>query len=214
MKRIHLACLFLSLLAGRPAPAAVPPPPTRAPTESQLRRIAIVRDLWAEVQAWRELGAGAQAGAATASEIALALQDIRDRLGSIEIQTAPRMQPAAYEAIFTLRGDRYNGPAAYEIFLDGALTAFGTVSDDPAGPAAHETRVALVPGVSTISIRFANDAYGGAPDKDRNMYLTGFAIAGKPHLTLAGAVLESGVERQPGGTIKFSANGSATFRLR
>ena len=39
--------------------AAEPPEPTRTPTEAQLR-VAITRDLWAEVLAWRALGAQCQ----------------------------------------------------------------------------------------------------------------------------------------------------------
>src|SRR6476659_6958802 len=70
--------------------------------------------------------------------------------------------------------DAWNGNAQFVVSVGGTLTAM-------ASHAAGQTQIfnvlgTFAPGSHTAAVNFLNDAYGGSPATDRNLYVTGATI--------------------------------------
>ena len=92
--------------------------------------------------------------------------------------------PASSASTLTLllAEDAYQGDAQYAIAIDGKPGPSGTVT---ASNAAGQTQAVdlsqtLAPGNHDIAISFLNDAYGGSPDTDRNLYVKGAELNDAP----------------------------------
>jgi hypothetical protein len=101
----------------------------------------------------------------------------------------------------TLSEDAYEGNAQFVLYIDGkAVTAPAVVS------ALHDANKSQGftftgnwgAGTHTIGIAFVNDAYGGSPSEDRNLYIDGVAVNGTSIY---------------GGTKELYANGTDTFTV-
>ena len=80
-----------------------------------------------------------------------------------------------------LAEDAYNGDAQYSVAVDGkTLVQDGTVTALHAQGASQtvDLQDMLSPGVHDVAVSFLNDAYGGSPTTDRNLYVTGLDVNG------------------------------------
>lgn len=97
--------------------------------------------------------------------------------------------------------DAWQGDARYTVAIDGQKIG-GTLVASASHAAGQTKGVAFAPvlaaGAHTVAITFLNDAYGGSPSTDRNLYLD--------NATLNGAVI-------PGSTISMLGQGTATFNM-
>jgi hypothetical protein len=89
----------------------------------------------------------------------------------------------SHSAIFGLAEDAYQGDAQYSLSVDGAVVSKGTITVLESSGNSQNIPVDLVAGSHTIVVTFLNDAYGGTPALDRNLYVNhvsydGVAITG------------------------------------
>ena len=81
------------------------------------------------------------------------------------------------QLILNFSGDSYQGPPVAHIVIDG------TALPDTAVTAAHGVATtgvsaSIAPGPHTISVNMVQDAYGGSPSTDRNLYLESVTLDG------------------------------------
>ena len=84
--------------------------------------------------------------------------------------------PDALVLMLMLQQDAYQGDALYTVSVDGAqvggvLTASATRASGQSDTLT--VRGDFAPGSHTASVAFLNDAWGGTPDTDRNLFVTG-----------------------------------------
>ena len=83
-----------------------------------------------------------------------------------------------------LSGDAWQGDAKATLSVNG--TAVGGTLDVAASNAADDVQAFTVTGAfgasPSVALSFVNDAYGGSPSQDRNLYLNGFSYDGVPQL--------------------------------
>lgn len=101
--------------------------------------------------------------------------------------------------VINVAEDAYQGDAQFKVFVDGQQV--GGAYTATASHAAGQSQVITVAstlgsGPHQVGISFINDAYGGSPSTDRNLYVTGASYDGHS-ISGASAVL--------------NANGTATF---
>ena len=75
--------------------------------------------------------------------------------------------------------DAWNGNAQFTVSVDG--TQIGGIQTTTASHAAGQTQTfnvlgTFAAGSHTATVNFLNDAYGGSPTTDRNLYVTGATI--------------------------------------
>ena len=72
-----------------------------------------------------------------------------------------------------LAGDNYQGPPVANILVDGKVVVanVSVVAGRAAAPQAVRVPGALTPGHHTVGVQFLEDAWGGGPAIDRNLYL-------------------------------------------
>jgi beta-glucanase (GH16 family) len=85
------------------------------------------------------------------------------------------------QLVLSISEDAYNGDAQYKILVDG--TQFGGIQTAHASHAAGQSDHVVVQGswgggIHDIDIVFLNDAWGGTPDTDRNLYVDGATYNG------------------------------------
>src|SRR5207249_2093768 len=83
--------------------------------------------------------------------------------------------------VFYVSGDKYAGDAQFTIQVDGSTV--GGVNTVSASHAAHQSEAFLVSvplsaGSHRLGITFLNDAWGGDPSHDRNVYLDKVSVFG------------------------------------
>ena len=93
--------------------------------------------------------------------------------------------PAAKASKLTLHlaEDAYQGDAQYSIAIDGRqIGPAGTVTASNAAGQTQTVDIAatLAPGRHELTLSFLNDAYGGTPGTDRNLFLKGAEVDGTP----------------------------------
>ena len=96
-----------------------------------------------------------------------------------------------------LAEDAYLGDAEYSVAVDGQqVGAAGTVTASNAGgqTQAVDILATLTAGVHDLALSFLNDAYGGTPATDRNLYLKGLEVNGAPVPGALASLLSSGTE--------------------
>ena len=80
-----------------------------------------------------------------------------------------------------LSQDAWNGDARFTVLLDGVV-----IAKDQVTPAAHATsdiayldvRGDFAAGTHGLVVRFQNDAWGGSPDRDRNLFVDSLSLDG------------------------------------
>ena len=80
-----------------------------------------------------------------------------------------------------LAEDAYQGDAQYAVAVDGVqVGGVGTVTASKAAGASQAVNVSnlLSAGTHDIAVSFLNDAYGGSPTTDRNLYVKGVEVNG------------------------------------
>ncbi len=77
----------------------------------------------------------------------------------------------------------YQGNAQYSLTIDGKVVrTTGTVTAPNASgqPQVVTVQAALTAGTHDLGVSFLNDAWGGTPSSDRNLYVKGFDVNGTP----------------------------------
>ena len=113
----------------------------------------------------------------------------------------PILAPGSNVLSLLVSEDAYQGDAQFVVRVDGA--EIGGVQTVTARHGQGEAQVIAVPGMfgagpHDVSLSFINDAYGGRPDLDRNLYVQSVAIDGN--------------ENRSGG-IAMYCNGTAEFNV-
>lgn len=203
-----LALLLIVVVASQLRAQTLPPPPpvldSPAPSYLQNGKIAA---LWTNYQAARDTDAALRAEIARLNAELLAAHssapapspspdlstlnsqlstllkqtsDLGARLGMVELSVAAfkPIDPKAHDLLLMLSGDFYQGAPAWELWVDGTKITWGGIV--AARPQQTFVRAGIQPGWSNAELRFVNDAYGGSPDLDRNLYLVAASIDGKP----------------------------------
>ena len=114
--------------------------------------------------------------------------------GTASFSTQPAAAPTNLSLL--LAEDAYQGDAQYSVAIDGQqVGAPGTVTASNAAGQTQAVDIAqvLTLGVHDLAVSFLNDAYGGSPSTDRNLYLAG--------------VQENGTSL-PGASYSFYSNGT------
>jgi len=102
---------------------------------------------------------------------------------------------AAAGLVLSVAEDAWQGHAQFTVSVDGRQV--GGVHTATASHAAGQAQAvvvdaALSAGVHRVGISFINDAWGGTPDTDRNLYLVGATLDGQPLPGSAAARLSNG----------------------
>ncbi len=84
---------------------------------------------------------------------------------------ANKASSGGHQAIFGLSEDAYAGDAQYSISVDGGATQTGTVTALHSSGQSQPVSVPLSNGSHTLVVTFLNDAWGGSPSTDRNLYV-------------------------------------------
>jgi hypothetical protein len=85
----------------------------------------------------------------------------------------PGVSPTPDTITFYLTEDAYDGNAQARLSLDGQVLGTPTITflNSAATPEAFTYTGEFGPGPHTASVSFLNDAYGGSPSLDRNLYV-------------------------------------------
>ena len=110
--------------------------------------------------------------------------------------------PAGASAItVNLAEDAWQGDAQYSIALDGQTLvqdATATALKSQGQSQAVDLQKVLTAGTHDVAVSFLNDAYGGTPTTDRNLYVQGVSVNGAA---------------QPGGTASLYSAGTQHFQI-
>ena len=96
-----------------------------------------------------------------------------------------------------LAEDAYSGDSQYSVAVDGkTLVQDGTVTALHAQGASQmvDLQDVLSPGVHDVAVSFLNDAYGGSPTADRNLYVTGLDVNGTAVSAATATLLTNGTQ--------------------
>ncbi len=112
-----------------------------------------------------------------------------------DARTASFTTPVSTALRIGLCEDAWNGDAQYGLTIDGA--AVGTTKMVTASRAAGQMQftalqLQLRPGVHDLGITFLNDAYGGTPQTDRNLFVSSVEVAGHAIAGGAAALFSAG----------------------
>ena len=115
------------------------------------------------------------------------------------VTTSPWALPgiAAPGLIIDVAEDAWQGDAQFTISVDGkqvGSTHAATASHSAGRDQAVTLDTALSAGAHRIGISFINDAWGGTPSTDRNLYVTGATLDGQGVAGSAAALLSNGTE--------------------
>ena len=107
---------------------------------------------------------------------------------------------------FSVDEDAYKGDAQFTISVDGVQ--IGGVQTTTASRSASQLQTFDVqgnfgPGKHTVAVDFLNDAYGGSPSADRNLYLTQATLNGS-------TIVNSSLALYSGGAQSFGFTGDGT----
>jgi len=123
-----------------------------------------------------------------------------DRTASFTIPAAgpAALPPAGATATLSLQlsEDAWQGDAQYQLSVDG-IDIGGLRTATASHTAGQSQTVSLTglwgSGPHSVGVNFVNDAYGGAPSMDRNLYVSSVSLGGIPASGAPAALLSSGV---------------------
>ena len=93
--------------------------------------------------------------------------------------------------------DAYQGDAQYTVAVDGVtIGGVRTATASHSSGASQDVSVAgtFGPGPHTIGITFLNDAYGGTPDTDRNLYVDALSYDGRTSVPPSAVLYSAGTK--------------------
>ncbi len=103
----------------------------------------------------------------------------------------------AHALVLQLSQDAYQGAAQYTVSVDGVQQG-GTQSAVALHGSGQEDTVTVHgdwgAGTHTVTVTFLNDAYGGTPDTDRNLYVDGVSYDGAALANGTAALLSAGAQ--------------------
>ncbi len=111
------------------------------------------------------------------------------------VPAAGASAPVTQALTLHLAEDAWQGDAQYSVAIDGkTVTADGTVTaSNGAGQSqAVSLSALLTPGAHDLSVSFLNDAWGGTPATDRNLYVRGVDVGGTPVSGASAALYSTG----------------------
>ncbi len=94
---------------------------------------------------------------------------------------SPNGATSAVHLVLNISEDAWQGDAQYTISIDGQQlggTRTATASHATGQTEAVPVDTALTPGPHSVVVNFLNDAYGGTPATDRNLYVDGLVLNG------------------------------------
>ncbi len=103
---------------------------------------------------------------------------VQDANGTATVQLG---QPATSHLTFNVSEDAWNGDAVAKFYVDGNQVGAATTvtaSHQLGQVQAMAFIVPVGPGPHTASVAFTNDAWGGTPATDRNLYVNSIAVDG------------------------------------
>jgi Ca2+-binding RTX toxin-like protein len=122
--------------------------------------------------------------------------------------------PTGDTLVLHLSEDAFDGDAQFRMFVDGTLVAPPTAVTTLHGSGFEDFTYtgAFGAGPHTVEIQFINDAWGGTPSTDRNLYVGGITFDGVdyPGQTAANTAMGGGPDVDPNAAEMFT-NGSVTF---
>ena len=86
--------------------------------------------------------------------------------------------PGTHSLTLHLSEDAWLGDAQFAALADGRQVGGGTVTASHSAGAVQDFTFNLASVPSTVGVAFLNDAWGGTPATDRNLYVAGFSIDG------------------------------------
>lgn len=116
-------------------------------------------------------------------------------LVNFAVPAAGTVAPVTQALTLHLAEDAWQGNAQYSVAIDGkTVTANGTVTAlNGAGQSqAASLSALLTPGAHDLSVSFLNDAWGGTPATDRNLYVKGIDVGGVPVSGASAALYSAG----------------------
>ena len=103
----------------------------------------------------------------------------------------------AHALVLKISQDAYQGAAQYTVSVDGAQVG-GTQAAAALHGGGQDDTVTVkgdwTPGSHTVAVTFLNDAYGGTPSTDRNLYVDGISLDGTTQANGTAALLSSGTQ--------------------
>jgi hypothetical protein len=122
---------------------------------------------------------------------------------------------SADQLVVHVSEDAWNGDAEFAVLVDGkqigvVQTAFSSHADDQTNDIALVGHFGSDP--HTVEVQFLNDAYGGSPDADRNLYVEGITFNGVDYPGQAAAnTAQNGQPDADPNAAEMYINGSVTF---
>jgi len=116
-------------------------------------------------------------------------------VASFAVPAADAPAPVNQALTLHLAEDAWQGDAHYSVAIDGkTMTADGAVTAlNGAGQSqAASLSALLTPGSHDLSVSFLNDAWGGTPATDRNLYVKGIDVGGAPVSGASAALYSAG----------------------
>ena len=102
---------------------------------------------------------------------------------------------AVTQLVLHLAEDAWQGDAQYAVAIDGAtlvqngkITALNGLGQSQA----VSLQAFLSAGTHDVAVSFLNDAYGGTPSTDRNLYVKGIDVGGVPAVGANAALYSTG----------------------
>ncbi len=104
--------------------------------------------------------------------------------------------PTATALTLHLAEDAWLGDANYAVSIDGAQVGSGTATalNSQGQSQGIGLRAMLSAGAHDVGVSFLNDAWGGTPATDRNLYVKGIDVAGSPQIGSAAALMGASTE--------------------
>ena len=102
---------------------------------------------------------------------------------------------ASASLVLNISQDAWHGDAQYLISVDGQPIGGVYTASAAHGPGqtqAVAVGAPLAPGAHTVVVTFLNDAYGGSPAADRNLYVDGLTLNGAPVPNASATLLSAG----------------------
>ncbi len=157
------------------------------------------------------LSASPQQTLSNVSSVSLSITD-HPLIVEVEPQSIPPVVTGTPDTLTLYTSeDAWNGDAQFIVSVDGKQVGAGTATAlHPSG----ESSVFVLKGnwgsgVNTVQIQFVNDAYGGTPSSDRNLYVNDIAYDGVSYSHTTATMLSNGTDNFTVGGTTAVARGPA-----
>ncbi len=124
-------------------------------------------------------------------------QTFADGKGGTIVSPALQIGPDPIVISLKVSEDAYQGDAQYTIAIDGVtIGGVRTATASHSSGKSEDVSVAgnFGPGPHTIGVTFLNDAYGGTPDTDRNLYVDALSYDGRTSVPPSAILYSAGTK--------------------